>query len=266
MALHAWNKRRGWVILLSATCVLVVAVIAGIVMSVSGGHSEAFERRSDFQSALRTILQYAPEEEFAGIPGGCYSHWHEEKVLYSWRRMLLPWMDHVGEASGIPSGVDERWDSETNQRITRRGYGVDMRMGKSPFASIFGFVGEDAAFVERQCGQGQGIGTIRRRQLKELPSDLLVIIGVNQSQVEWSQPGDIRAVEFEGVRNGITLGQFSLCRGETWVGFVDGEMWLLSSETPISEIAKFCRIPLAEKYDREEVLSKYRIDSYKVPI
>lgn len=269
MALHAWIKRRGWFTILTVTCAFVVVVISGIVMCVLNVHSEAYERRRDFQSALRTILQFAHEDECDGIPGSCYSNWNSEfpngdevDVMYSWRFKLMPWMDHIGEASGIPNAWDERWDSATNQRITERGYGVVMRSGRSRFASIFGFVGEDAAFCERQIGNEPG----KRRKPKDVPPDLLLIIAVNQTAVEWNQPGDIRAMEFEGIRRGTTLAEFALCRGDTWVGFADGEMWLLSRHTPLSEIAKFCRIPHAAKYDREAVLSKYRIDSYVVGI
>jgi hypothetical protein len=70
------------------------------------------------------------------------------------------------------------------------------------------------------------------------------------------EPGDLRIDELAPSEE--TKRQL-LCKDGYVVLFADGERWVLSRETPISDLCKFFTIPGANQFDRERVLGPYRI-------
>lgn len=111
-------------------------------------------------------------------------------------------------------------------------------------------------------GDGTAFPPDSRLRASDLPNDLILIIEVQNTGIHWMAPGDLDVVQVakalsrkndnQGVRLGTTSDGFL-------VGFVDGEVWMLSYRTPLDRLLTFCSIESAQRYDRDKLLLPFRV-------
>jgi hypothetical protein len=94
-----------------------------------------------------------------------------------------------------------------------------------------------------------------------LPPFTIVVAEVRNSPVHWMQPGgdlDVRTMwHAVGVPGGE--GVAGLDSEGFFVGFADGEVWMLSYAAPFERLEPFFLVEKARTADRQELLGPYRI-------
>ena len=121
------------------------------------------------------------------------------------------------------------------------------------------FFGNADTNVMAVVGDGTAFDANKERPaIRDLPKDLILIVEVKNTCVHWMEPGDLAVTEIGNALsrngNGISLGTSD---DGYHVGFVDGEVWLLSYRMPPGVLLKFCTPESAERYDRDNVLAEY---------
>jgi len=179
--------------------------------------------------------------------------------LCSWRIEVYQAAVNIGfirrprgnESVSIDYDRDEPWNGPANVRLEALG------------ASIFQYTHRYArdskdysAYYKTITGPGTAFDPTKRRSLRELPDDLVLVARVEQSETHWMEPGDLCVgdlVESEDRR--------ALLSGENGyaVLFADGTAWILSRELPFSELCKFFTIAGADRCTRENLLAPYRV-------
>ncbi len=209
------------------------------------------EARYDFFMVLNAVLSKSSDYGFPGLVVVDKSG-HE---MYSWRYAILDRVDAVGEGSRLPPPSFYSWNSAVGREVTARGYGIDFRTGQSRYANVFAFSGADTPFCASTDYPFPQCPTALTPE--KVPRDLIVLIQVRQSEIEWGQPGDIDLEKAIARCAGTTLATDSLFRGAVWIGFADGEYWQLSAKTPVCEILKLCSIRGAQQHRRDDLLLPY---------
>ena len=92
--------------------------------------------------------------------------------------------------------------------------------------------------------------------LKELPNDVVLVVRVEKSDTHWMEPGDLN---IEQLTPSERTKQLLLGKDGYVVLFADGEGWVLSDKTPLSDLCKFFTLAGAKQFDREQVLGPYRV-------
>jgi hypothetical protein len=112
-------------------------------------------------------------------------------------------------------------------------------------------------------GAGTLFDSSQPTKLSDVDKDLIIAIEVGKSNVHWMQPGDYEVSKLERCTGKFGDCCTGLISGRVHVLFADGEVWSLSSDTPMDAIKTFLTIDGAESHSREHVLSKYLIDRWK---
>lgn len=167
--------------------------------------------------------------------------------LYSWRFLILKYIDGKG-----PEGVasDRSWRDPANQKWRESPfwlycYGTEKQELST---NVMGVVGEGSAF------------DVGAAELDDLDGDAILIIEVNGSTVHWMAPGDLDLQRCNGDESGTVCGmRVGTSRRGFHVGFVDGEVWFLSTDTPAGTLRKLMTVEGAATHERDALLSKYRI-------
>jgi hypothetical protein len=116
--------------------------------------------------------------------------------------------------------------------------------------------GRFATHYKAITGTGTAFDPERRRSLRDLPGDLVLVVWVANSETHWMEPGDLPIEEL------LTCEDPCECLiGPLGCGvlFADGARWMLSPRLPFVELRKFFTIEDAAQNDRDKVLAPYRI-------
>jgi hypothetical protein len=94
------------------------------------------------------------------------------------------------------------------------------------------------------------------RNLAQLPKNLVLVVRVERSDTHWMEPGDLSVKDLDPLEETKQL----LLGGDGYAAlFADGEGWVLSGETPISDLCRFFTVAGAKRFNREEILGRYRV-------
>lgn len=209
--------------------------------------------RSDEEvNDLRTVLRGIDEYDSAGYHTIVLVGEYKGKEMWSWRCPVRLYIDPIPASSTLPDEIFAPWDHESHRVVTAAGYGRHFRIGESRYASVFAFEGPDTAFPRLRSEED----TRQRLPYRELPAELILVVQVRQSTVLWSQPGDCRVQDLIAAGN-EKIANYPLFRGPILIGFADKSVWRLSSNTPVSLIAKFATISGAKNGDRDKELGPY---------
>jgi hypothetical protein len=177
----------------------------------------------------------------------------------SWRVQVLPYS--FGSENKAGQYDPERvWNDPHNLSlqdagISRYAYwpiaGQRDALASAPYQYPF----ETKTYIKAIVGKGTAFDSDIRRSLTALPSDLVIIVRVEESDTHWMEPNDLDveiASSPEGKR--MLLGDNGYA-----VLFADGEAWWLSSEVPFEDLRKFFTIDGAENFDRDHLLAPYKL-------
>ena len=111
-------------------------------------------------------------------------------------------------------------------------------------------------FYKAITGNGTAFDDATRQSLKQLPCDLILIVRVERSDTHWLEPGDLKIAQLASAEQSkrLLLGEDGYI-----VLFADGEGWVLSGRLAYSDLCKFFTIEGAKKYNREDLLTPFRI-------
>jgi hypothetical protein len=100
-------------------------------------------------------------------------------------------------------------------------------------------------------------------KLRDFAPNAILLVEVSNSKVPWMQAGDLEMDKIPHEINSKDKLGIGSSQGydQFGVGFADGEVWLLDSSIPFTELEKFLTIESAQENDREKVLGKYRIEA-----
>jgi len=162
-----------------------------------------------------------------------------------------------GETS-IEYDRQKPWDDPANLRLEEDGarsllfqytqIDVDPEQGSAKYGDCTTYykviTGPDTAFSSTPSS------------LSQLPEDLILVVRVEQSDTHWMEPRDLSIEELLPSKKTkhLLLGKAGYA-----VLFADGDPWVLSAETPISDLCKFFTLTGAKQYDRGQLLARYRV-------
>jgi hypothetical protein len=103
-------------------------------------------------------------------------------------------------------------------------------------------------------GPGTAFDPSKLLPLSELPNDLILVVRVEQSDTHWMEPGDLNIEQLAPSEDTKRL-----LSGKNGYGvlFADGRNWVLSRNTPLSDLCRFFTIAGAEEFDRDKILRRY---------
>ncbi|QDT74568.1 hypothetical protein I41_37650 [Lacipirellula limnantheis] len=112
-------------------------------------------------------------------------------------------------------------------------------------------------------GHGSALNTSAPLRISELDSsarDLVVLVEAAGSRVHWMEPGDY-SIDNITVNRESKIGDWfaGILQDCVHVAFADGEVWCLSSDTPMLAIEPFLTVDGARRSDRNAMLERYRI-------
>lgn len=125
-----------------------------------------------------------------------------------------------------------------------------------PPGQSMGKAGIYTTYYKAITGPGTAFDTATPPSLKQLPNDVILVVRVEQSDTHWMEPGDLNVKQLTPSEETKRL---LLGKDGYVVLFADGEGWLLSAETPISDLCKFFTVAGAKQCDRDQVLGPYRV-------
>jgi len=119
-----------------------------------------------------------------------------------------------------------------------------------------GRFGINTTYYKAITGPDTAFDSARQVSLKQLSKNLILVMRVERSDTHWMEPGDLKVEQLRPSEEtkGLLLGKDGYV-----LLFADGKGWVLSGETPISDLCKFFTVTNANQLDREEVLGRYRI-------
>lgn len=175
---------------LVVVCSLVLAVMASFSKLVGMAHESRY--RSVCSSHLKNIglalHNYHLEQ---GCLPPAYVVDREGKPLYSWRVLLLPYM----EASGLYQSfhLDEAWDSPHNRTL------ISSMPTYYACSTMFGEGGERQGFTSYLAVAGggtafEGTGATRFEEIEDGLDRTILVVETSQASVPWTAPFDLDAV------------------------------------------------------------------------
>ena len=243
---------------------LALTVVLGSASAVYVYHARREARRTLARNHLKGILiELSSFNDFHGRLPHPTERDSDGNVLHSWRFVVcrLGFGDavQVGFYGQAPSsGYKEPWDSAANARYYN---GPHRDYIGGPMSFIDPTRDGDRTRFVAITGPGTCFDPERDISLEELPPDVILVVEVRNSDQHWMEPGgdlDIRTIprrididDGKGISGHDQHGFF--------VGFADGEVWLISDDVPFETISSFLTIASSEQQSRDEILTPYRL-------
>lgn len=167
----------------------------------------------------------------------------------SWRFRTVPWLDGGPETLG-PEFYANPWNSSDPlyQQLRRMPLPVYCFSHRgNPETKVMAITGQGTAFPKGD----------RSLSIEDLDwKDTILLVTSRSSGVHWMAPGDlpIDAIDAQAMR------AMSLDGCSFYVGFADGEVWRLSTDTPAADLRTLATVEGAKRADRDVVLGQYRMD------
>ena len=157
------------------------------------------------------------------------------KPLYSWRVLLLPYLEQNVMYEAWHK--DEAWDSPHNMRLSKKvlsSYSTpSSNKLTQPFTNYVVVQGEETPF---QPG-GKGI---HLREIRDGLSNTIVVVSLADSDIHWSEPRDLNFSTLPmQINSSETGGISSKLPNGAHVGFADGSVHFLPDATDSTTLRSF---------------------------
>jgi hypothetical protein len=261
--LPAWTCKKVFIAL--GGTVIIVAVLCYVAIWVEGlpgPHHGAYLARASLHNIYGGLQDYddktgrLPPATATDVASGSLSTWRIEVYQSS---VDLGFISPPETNPNLPIDFNRRkaWNDPDNIRL--EGFGAwlfrytqvdaDPKRNTGKYGSLTGYykaiTGPDTAFA-----------STTPTSLKQLPKNLILVVRVERSETHWMEPGDLSIQELapSDETKRLLLGDDGYV-----VLFADGDGWVLSGKTPISDLCKFFTIASARQLDREKTLGPYRV-------
>jgi hypothetical protein len=209
------------------------------------------------ESNIRTCMRSVDSalKRYADLHGGSLPERElrdaQGSSLSSWRFQVFP---HSRIWDPITYGIDYRldlpWEAKANQSIANcRLLHFCADRARRSTTNVFAVTGTGTAFDDGDVSN-----------IAKLPGVLIVAAEVNDSNTHWMQPGDYEVGELLTAKGRLGDQIKGILADRVYVLFVDGEVWALSPDTPMTAIHPFLTITGAKNADRDEFLAPFRIE------
>lgn len=170
------------------------------------------------------------------------------KPILSWRRICAD--GDAGPRLGDPNAP---WNAPAN-RLAAGGGCLTFCLFQPPqlFWRLFRDYPETRVLAV--AGPDTAFDRDRKTSLRYLPPNLILLVEVWDTGINWLEPGDIDVRDYRHLRMGGQRG-----RG-CWVLFADGILVFLRSDVPLENVKRFCTITSAKQSVREELLRPYIVE------
>jgi hypothetical protein len=174
--------------------------------------------------------------------------------LYSWR------LEFLGRWTNLGGDLDLKrpWNAPTNRSFAAsliRGFGCADVSGKQPQdTNLFAVSGPGTAFDPSK--------TVRASDLSD---DLLLVMEVTNSGVNWMEPGDYELEELSTWHGKLRDFVKPNIGDRVHILFADGEIWAISGDTPVERLQPFFTIEGARSYSRDKELAEFSLEKWNFP-
>jgi hypothetical protein len=193
----------------------------------------------------------------------------ETGELTSWRVEVYRCQEHEGYIPRSRQNLNgsqwlrdynshKAWNNPDNLRLQDRGKWLFnyTRITMSPPGRSVGKAGVYTTYYKAITGSGTAFDAASPQNLRQLPRSLILVVRVEQSDTHWMEPEDLN---IEQLAPSEETKRLLLGKAGYVVLFADGEGWVLSSKTPISDLCKFFTLAGAKEFDRDQILRPYRV-------
>ena len=168
------------------------------------------------------------------------------RPLHSWRVLILPYLGPDENALYDQFDLNQPWDDPANRRL------VDQMPSiyACPASEMASAMSETSyCVVEGPAFMFDADKTVAREDLLEGETAVLMLVEVNHSAIEWTEPKDVDA---DRLACGINSGMQGCCGSEHRQGIVvlfsDGSSEIVSETTPPAEFVEMAsrrKVPVA---------------------
>ena len=250
-----WKARGKWFTL--RALLLSVAGIA-VVLGVALKMLDWRDRRHCEQRLHQVRAFLANHNDHFGAAPPAFVTDAAGNPLNSWRWQLERYFDFDWDGT-------IQWDSPRGRALQNPwkhgGYSCPLSHRPRRHASFVALTGPGTAFepltmpTPYQPLSGTVFAATTTPDLDSLPHDLILIVEVRNSGIEFKEPRDfdIRTMA-RGINTDPVRGISSHHPGGAHVLFADGQVWFIHNDAPFDELEKLFTIEGANKHDRDALL------------
>lgn len=245
-------RRIVWTVGVTAILVVIVAVLIALMFEHARDGLYRAECKNNVKAIAMALHNY--HDAYDCLPPA-YTTNNEGRPAHSWRVLILPFFeDDVLTTLHGRYKFDEPWDGPNNSKLADQIPGIYTCPG---FEHHFKQHGLQAPNVKRLANYVaitgphtvfEGTGSLAVKMIPDGTSSTLMIAETSNRSVHWMQPDDISVDEFiadlqqtESPNYAVHLG------GGLHVGFADGSMRFIRSNTLIEILRAICTIDGGEK-------------------
>jgi hypothetical protein len=160
-----------------------------------------------------------------------------------------------GASTSINYDRRRAWNDAANLRLETLGAWL-FYYTQTRGAPELGKYGYHTTYYKAITGPGTAFDSATPPSLKKLPGGLILVVRVEHSDTHWMEPGDLNV---EQLTPSDDTKRLLLSKDGYIVLFADGDGWVLSPKTPLSDLCKFFTVAGARRFDRETLLGPYRV-------
>lgn len=170
--------------------------------------------------------------------------------LSSWRWLITPFATQL-DGETMEWDYQASWQSPANRDVREMRFDVYCLDPASTDCNtnIFAIVGDDTA-----------ISSSLDKRHRKLPANAMMLMEVADSGKNWMEPGDYNLNDLLAASGPVKNTAKGLLSDRIHVMFADGEVWALSSDTPLEAIHPFLTIAGAKNVDRDELLAVWKVN------
>ena len=244
------NNRRGTYVLLLRLGTVCFVVAIGLAALKYYCDRMEFASEAECCANLIHIAEGLVYSSKGGLVPPAYLSDDRGRRVHSWRTFALAsWNENFARAYDFT----ESWQHFKNAALAGRyahHYACPARLSGSTVSTSYVAL----------TGGGTAFDSGRRVRWEDLPDDLIIVVEVTHSTIDWMEPRDLRVDQIAGGMNelnGMRIG--SDHRDGFFVMFADTTRWFLRHDVPVDELRKFFTVESAREYDRDDVLGAYRV-------
>lgn len=247
-------KRSGLLVILlvvGAGCLgLLVCggILVALLVPAVGAAREAARRAQCANNLVQIGLAMHSYHDAYGTFPPAYVADKDGKPLYSWRVLLLPFMERGDLATRF--NYNEPWDSPTNRQVTSAGVSV-FRCPSDPAGP-----GSNETNYVMIVGRGMlsdGTSSTKIEQIGDGTSNTIMLVEVSGSNIAWAEPRDLEADKITFDIGGPQSQEISSSHpGGVNCVMCDGAIRFLSNSTDPEILKAMCTIAGHESVDPNE--------------
>ncbi len=173
-------------------------------------------------------------------------------ALYSWRYHSYVLMSQKSlVANDVRQRLEYSWADQNNRAIREAVGPWEFCQSGKRTACVLGVVGRDTAFDPSKFPTWL-----------TLTEDQLILVEGEIPGLHWMAPGDLEVDQIPTSAKTLDdLGIRHLASDGVYVAFADGDVWMISTQTPLAKLRLFMTAANASQHDRFKELGTYRVDS-----